>query len=116
MRRGDKNIWMDKEVVRSDDGEEKRQLHRRTTLMSDIVIHSPSTQQFIMVILTLPYESRMEQAYTYKKEKLLDLAKELDESGYKAKIMPIKIGARGFARSSAYGANFQSVATNEPKP
>ncbi|GFS06192.1 reverse transcriptase [Elysia marginata] len=72
---------------------------RRTTLRPDIVIYSPSTQQVIMVELTVPYESRMEQAHTYKKE---NLTKELEESGYRAKIMPIEIGARGFAGSSAY--------------
>ncbi|GFR91731.1 polyprotein [Elysia marginata] len=55
-----------------------------------------------MVELTVPYESRMEQAHTYKKEKYLELTKELEESGYRAKIMPIEIGARGFAGSSAY--------------
>ncbi|GFR61993.1 polyprotein [Elysia marginata] len=55
-----------------------------------------------MVELTVPYESRMEQAHTYKKEKYLDLTKELGQSGYTAKIMPIDIGARGFAGSSAY--------------
>ncbi|GFS27987.1 polyprotein [Elysia marginata] len=55
-----------------------------------------------MVELTVSYESRMEQAHAYKKEKYLDLTKELEESGYMAKIMPIEIGARGFAGSSAY--------------
>ncbi|GFR84506.1 reverse transcriptase [Elysia marginata] len=75
---------------------------RRTTLRPDIVIHPPSTQLFIMVELTVPYESRMEQAHTYKEEKYLDLAKELEESRYRAKIIPIEIGARGFAGSSAY--------------
>ncbi|GFR81316.1 polyprotein [Elysia marginata] len=73
-----------------------------TTLRPDIVIHSPSTQQFIMVELTAPYESRKEQAHTYKKEKYLELTNELEESGYGAKITPIQIGARGFAGSSAY--------------
>ncbi|GFS05104.1 reverse transcriptase [Elysia marginata] len=43
---------------------------RRTTLRPEIVIYSPSTQQVIMVELTVPYESRMEQAHTYKKEKI----------------------------------------------
>ncbi|GFR85851.1 reverse transcriptase [Elysia marginata] len=52
-----------------------------------IVIHSPSTQQFIMVELTVPYESRMEQAHPYKKEKYLDLTTELKESGHRAKII-----------------------------
>ncbi|GFS04719.1 polyprotein [Elysia marginata] len=37
-----------------------------------------------------------------KKEIYLDLAKELEESGYRAKIIPVEIGARGFAGSSAY--------------
>ncbi|GFR98479.1 reverse transcriptase [Elysia marginata] len=37
---------------------------RRTTLRPDIEIHSPSTQQFIMVELTVPHETRMEQAHT----------------------------------------------------
>ncbi|GFS26581.1 reverse transcriptase [Elysia marginata] len=55
-----------------------------------------------MVELTVPYESRMEQAHTYKKEKYLDLTKELEESGCRAKIMPIDIDAREFAGSSAY--------------
>ncbi|GFR68991.1 reverse transcriptase [Elysia marginata] len=36
---------------------------REITLRPDIVIHSPSTQQFIMVELTVPYENRMEQAH-----------------------------------------------------
>ncbi|GFR99589.1 polyprotein [Elysia marginata] len=44
----------------------------------------------------------MEQAHTYKKEKYLDLTKELEESAYRTKITPIEIGARGFAGSSAY--------------
>ncbi|GFR84991.1 polyprotein [Elysia marginata] len=75
---------------------------RRTTLRPDIVIHAPSTQQRIMVELTVPYESRMEQAHTYKKEKYLVLTKELEENGYRAKIMPIEISAREFGGSSAY--------------
>ncbi|GFR67894.1 polyprotein [Elysia marginata] len=75
---------------------------RRSTLRPDIVIHSLSTQQFIMVELTVPYKSRMEQADTYKKEKYLGLTKELEESGYRAKTMPIEIEARGFTGSLAY--------------
>ncbi|GFR96232.1 polyprotein [Elysia marginata] len=55
-----------------------------------------------MVELTVPYESRMEQAHIYKKEKYLDLTKELEESDYRAKMMLIEIGARGIAESSAY--------------
>ncbi|GFR70983.1 reverse transcriptase [Elysia marginata] len=53
---------------------------RRTTLKPEIVIHSPSTQNLIMVELQVPYESRVKQAHTYKKEKYQDLIKELEES------------------------------------
>ncbi|GFR98737.1 polyprotein [Elysia marginata] len=39
---------------------------------------------------------------TKRKKTHLDLTKEREESGYRAKIMSIEIGARGFAGSSAY--------------
>ncbi|GFO13979.1 reverse transcriptase [Plakobranchus ocellatus] len=50
---------------------------RKTSFMPDIVIHSASTQQIIMVELTVPYESRMEEAHAFKEGKCLDLTKEL---------------------------------------
>ncbi|GFS20479.1 reverse transcriptase [Elysia marginata] len=51
---------------------------RRTALRSDIVTHSPPPQQFIMIELTVLYQSRMEQAHVYKNEKYLDLVKALN--------------------------------------
>ncbi|GFO17820.1 reverse transcriptase [Plakobranchus ocellatus] len=56
-----------------------------------------------MVELTVPYESRMEEAHAFKEGKYLDLTKELQKNGYEAKVMPVEIGARGFAGSSAHG-------------
>ncbi|GFO14204.1 polyprotein [Plakobranchus ocellatus] len=76
---------------------------RKTALRPDIVIHSASTQQIIMVELSVPYESRMEEAHAFKEGKYLDLTKELKKDGYEAKVMPVEIGARGFVGSSAYG-------------
>ncbi|GFN94214.1 reverse transcriptase [Plakobranchus ocellatus] len=76
---------------------------RKTALRPDIVIHSASTQQIIMVELAVPYESRMEEAHAFKEGKYLDLTKELKKDGYEAKVMPVEIGARGFVGSSAYG-------------
>ncbi|GFO27371.1 reverse transcriptase [Plakobranchus ocellatus] len=76
---------------------------RKTALRPDIVIHSASTQQIIMVELTVPYESRMEVAHAFKEAKYLELTKELKKDGYEAKVMPVEIGARGFVGSSAYG-------------
>ncbi|GFO02902.1 polyprotein [Plakobranchus ocellatus] len=48
---------------------------RKTALRPDIVIHSASTQQIIMVELTVPYESRMEKAHAFKKKKIPGLDK-----------------------------------------
>ncbi|GFO17485.1 reverse transcriptase [Plakobranchus ocellatus] len=76
---------------------------RKTAIRPDIVIHSAPTQQIIMVELTVPYESRMEEAHAFKEGKYLELTKELKKDGYEAKVMPVEIGARGFAGSSAYG-------------
>ncbi|GFN82122.1 reverse transcriptase [Plakobranchus ocellatus] len=50
---------------------------RKTALRPDIVIHSASTQQIIMVELTVPYESRMEEAHAFKVAKYLELTKQL---------------------------------------
>ncbi|GFO07447.1 reverse transcriptase [Plakobranchus ocellatus] len=71
------------------------------------------TQQIIMVELTVPYESKMEEAHAFKEGKYLDLTKELKKDGYEAKIMPVEIGARGFVGSSA---NSPNVAIKEQKP
>ncbi|GFN99830.1 polyprotein [Plakobranchus ocellatus] len=50
---------------------------RKTALRPDIVIHSASTQQIIMVELTVPYESRMEEVHAFKEAKYLELSQEL---------------------------------------
>ena len=71
---------------------------KETTLKPDIVIHSASTQQLIMVELTVPNENRMAEAH----EKYLNLTKELENADYKAVVMPVEVGARGFVGSSVY--------------
>ncbi|GFO43724.1 hypothetical protein PoB_007022900 [Plakobranchus ocellatus] len=76
---------------------------RKTALRPGIVILSVSTQQIIMVELTVPYESRMEEAHAFKEGKYLDLTKELKKDGYEAKVIPVEIGARGFVGSLAFG-------------
>ena len=75
---------------------------KETRLRPGIVIHSASTQQLIMVELTVPYENRMEEAHIYKREKYMNLTKELENAGYKAVVMPVEVGARGFVGSSVY--------------
>ena len=69
---------------------------KQTRLRPDIAIRSTSTQQLIMVELTVPYENRMEEAHIYKREKYLNLIKELDGAGYKAMAMSVEDGVRGY--------------------
>ena len=69
---------------------------------ADIMIHSGSTQQVIMMKLIIPYENRMEEANIYKREKYLNLTEELEDASYKAVVMPVEVGARGFKGSSDY--------------
>ncbi|GFN86430.1 reverse transcriptase [Plakobranchus ocellatus] len=63
---------------------------RKTALRPDIVNHSASTQQIIMVELTVPYESRMKEAHAFKEGKYLDLTKERKKDGYEAKVKRLK--------------------------
>ena len=44
----------------------------------------------------------MEEAHIYKREKYLNLTKELEDAGYKAVVMPVEDGASGFIGSSVY--------------
>ena len=64
------------------------------------MIHSSSAQQLIMMELTVPYESRMEEAHTYKREKYLNLTKELRNASYRAVVMQVEVGAREFMGKS----------------
>ena len=38
----------------------------------------------------------------WKREKYLNLTKELENAGYKAVVMPVEVGVRGFVGSSVY--------------
>ncbi|GFO18874.1 reverse transcriptase [Plakobranchus ocellatus] len=51
-------------------------------LKCDIIFHSSATRHIIIVELTVPYKSRMEEANTYKTEKYKDLSKELEKAEY----------------------------------
>ena len=82
--------------------EQYPQIIKETRQRPDIVFHSPASKRLIMIELTVPYEARIEEANIYKKEKYLDLGRELKKKGYESEILPIEIGARGFVGASAY--------------
>ena len=75
---------------------------RKSGLRPDIVLHSQTAKEIILIELTVPYESRIEAAHLFKTEKYADLAKSLREDGFKTKVFAIEVGARGFIGSSAY--------------
>ena len=74
----------------------------KSGMRPDIVLYSLTSKQAILIELTVPYESRMEEAHIYKTEKYAGLARSLRESGFQAKVLAIEIGARGFVGTSAY--------------
>ena len=43
----------------------------------------------MMVELTVPYGNRMEEALTYKRQKYLNLTKELEDASYIAVVIPV---------------------------
>ncbi|KAK3769286.1 hypothetical protein RRG08_026830 [Elysia crispata] len=75
---------------------------KATRRRPDSMIHSAFTQHLIMMELTGPYENRMEEAHIYKREKYLNVTKELENAGYKAVVMPVEVGAKRFVGSSVY--------------
>ena len=75
---------------------------KRTGLRPDIVLHSKSAMEILLIELTVPYESRIDNANEYKREKYSDLVKELKEAWYNAKVFPVEVGARGFVAASTY--------------
>ena len=72
----------------------------KTGMRPDIVLCSPSTKQLILIELTVPYESRMDEAHIFKSEKYADLTNSFKKEGFKSKIFAIEVGARGFVSSS----------------
>ena len=74
----------------------------KTGMRPDIALHSDSSKQVILIELTVPYESRMEEAHIYKTEKYAGLASTLKKAGLRVKIFAIEVGARGFVGTSAY--------------
>ena len=78
------------------------QVIKQTRLRPDIVLSDTASKQMVLIELTVPYESRIEQAHIYKREKYTDLVNELSRQGYKAKVFAVEVGARGFVGKSVY--------------
>ena len=72
----------------------------QTTLRPDIVLWSTTGKKLIVIELTVPWETRCEEAYERKKAKytyLLDLCK---EKSWCTCLFPVEEGVRGFCSQS----------------
>jgi len=67
---------------------------------SDIIMWSETGNKLIMIELTVPWETRCEEAYERKKAKYTELLIECRERGYRTWLFPIEVGARGFCSQS----------------
>ena len=76
------------------------QLLRDSGRRPDVVLASSSSDAFIL--LTVPWEDRIEASNVLKKEKCSDLAKDLYDSGFRVKLMLVEVGVRGLVGKSAY--------------
>ena len=75
-----------------------------TNLRPDIVIWSKHTKQVLLVELTVPWESRMEEAHERKLAKYQPLIDDCIRNGWRAQNLPIEVGARGFPAKSLWHA------------
>lgn len=74
----------------------------KTGLRPDIVLHSQKAKEILLIELTVPYESRIEEAHAYKTEKYGELTGRLREAGFRTSVFAVEVGARGFIGTSAY--------------
>jgi len=72
----------------------------QTNLRPDIIRWSETGKKLIMIELTVPWETRCEEAYERKKAKYTELVIECRERGYRTWLFPFEVGARGFCSQS----------------
>ena len=78
------------------------QLLRDSGRRPDVVLASSSSDAFILIELTVPWVDRIEASNVLKTEKYSGLAKDLEDSGFRVKLMPVEVGVRGLVWKSAY--------------
>jgi len=73
-----------------------------TTQRPDIVIWSPKDKKLVMIELTVPWETRCDEAYERKMGKYTELQEQCRQRGWSAWLFPVKIGCRGFPAQSVW--------------
>ena len=75
-----------------------------TTLRPDIVLFSRSKEKLVLVELTVPWETRCEEAHERKFVKYEDLLEECNQKGWQTWNLPVEVGGRGFPAKSCWKA------------
>jgi len=60
------------------------------------VVWSNTRQEVILFELTLCFESNFDNTQQRKKEKYLDLMETIQQTHFRAKLVPLQVGSRGF--------------------
>ena len=68
----------------------------------DLVLVSSSTDDIILVELTVPFVDRLQYSNALKADKYADLSMDLEAKGYLTDLFPIEISARGVVGRSTY--------------
>ena len=66
----------------------------------DIVIWSLSLKSAICIELTCPADENIQAAHKYKSDRYVDLEGLASTNGWRIRILPIEVGARGFVARS----------------
>lgn len=74
----------------------------QTTLRPDIVIWSSKNKRLVIIELTVPWETRCEEAFERKKAKYTELVEQCQQRGWRCWLFPVEVGARGFAAQSLW--------------
>ncbi|XP_062613999.1 uncharacterized protein LOC134275735 [Saccostrea cucullata] len=74
-----------------------------TNKRPDVVLWSMATRQTI-ILLTVPWEDRMEDTYERKNPKYQDLLKDCPQTGWKVWFFAVEVGCRGFVGQSMWRA------------
>ena len=72
----------------------------QTTLRPDIVLWSKTGKKLIVIELTVPWETRCEEAYERKKAKYTELLDLCKEKGWRTWLFPVEVCVRGFCSYS----------------
>ena len=64
------------------------------------ILWSEKDKKLILIELTVPWETRCEEAYERKKAKYTELVNQCKHTGWHTLLFPIEVGARGFCAQS----------------